>query len=194
MPFNHLNQFYCLQSILILIYSTCPRENESFVSATLYPVPLDVRRNTQTIPIAFEDDLISASCESNMSETTTLSKRNLGSRPAAVTRVVETKLPRCVQRRLPCAPVPVRCHPRPSPYRCVTDHRVVPKRPYRPLTVGLSATSKISRIISTPISKNGADRCPPGFLAVTSTPRCKKSLSMMDLSLSSADRDIGEIK
>nr|XP_012231956.1 PREDICTED: coiled-coil domain-containing protein 102A isoform X1 [Linepithema humile]XP_012231957.1 PREDICTED: coiled-coil domain-containing protein 102A isoform X1 [Linepithema humile] len=123
-----------------------------------------------------------------MSETTTLSKRNPSSRPAAVTRA-DTKLPRCVQRRLPCAPVPVRCHPRPSPYR-VTDHRVVPKRPYR-LAVGLSATTKISRVISTPISKNGSDRCPPGFLAI-GTPRCKKSLSMMDLSLPSVDA--GELK
>lgn len=120
---------------------------------------------------------------SDMPETTTLSKRNLGPRPVAVTRV-ETKLPRCVQRRLPCAPVPVRCHPRPSPYRCV-DHRV-PKRPYR-LAVGLSVTKT-----GTPASlpKNCSDRCPPGFLA---TPHCKKSLSMMDLSLP-VGPEIGDLK
>jgi len=124
-----------------------------------------------------------------MPETTTLPKRNPGSRLAAVTRV-ESKLPRCVQRRLPCAPVSVRCHPRPSPYRCA-DHRVS-KRPYR-LPVGLSAINQAGRGTPTSISKNCSDRCPSGFLAI-GTPRCKKSLSMMDLSLPAIDSNIGDLK
>ncbi|KAH0945510.1 hypothetical protein HN011_004669 [Eciton burchellii] len=124
-----------------------------------------------------------------MPETTTLPKRNPGSRLAAVTRV-ESKLPRCVQRRLPCAPVSVRCHPRPSPYRCA-DHRVS-KRPYR-LPVGLSAINQVGRGTPTSISKNCPDRCPSGFLTI-GTPRCKKSLSMMDLSLPAIDPNIGDLK
>ncbi|XP_071562934.1 uncharacterized protein [Temnothorax nylanderi] len=130
-----------------------------------------------------------ARAASDMPETTTLSKRNPGQRPAAVTRV-ETKLPRCVQRRLPCAPVPVRCHPRSSPYRC-TDHRVPPKRPYR-LAVGLSVT-RTGRGTPSTIPKSCSDRCSPGFLAI-GTPRCKKSLSMMDLSLAVVDPDVGDLK
>lgn len=126
-----------------------------------------------------------ARAASDMPETTILSKRNLGPRPAAATRV-ETKLPRCVQRRLPCAPVPVRCHPRSSPYRCI-DHRA-PKRPYR-LAVGLPVT-RTGR--GTPTSIPCSDRCPPGFRAI-GTPHCKKSLSMMDLSLAVADPD-GDFK
>lgn len=130
-----------------------------------------------------------ARAESDMPETTTLSKRNLGPRPTAVTRV-ETKLPRCVQHRLPCAPVPGRCHPRSSPYRC-TDHRV-PKRPYR-LAVGLSVTrTGHGTITSTSIPKSCSNRCPPGFLAI-GTPR-KKSLSMMDLTLPVVDPDICDLK
>lgn len=120
--------------------------------------------------------------ESDMPETTTLSKRNPGARPTAVTRV-ETKLPRCVQHRLPCAPASVRCHPRSSPYRC-TDHRV-PKRPYR-LAVGLTRTGHRT---PTSIPKSCSNRCPPGFLAI-GTPRCKKSLSMMDLTLPVVDPDL----
>lgn len=125
----------------------------------------------------------------NMPETTTLSKRNPGPRSATVTKV-ETKLPRCVQRRLPCAPVPVRCHPRSSPYRC-TDHRL-PKRPYK-LAVGLSVTSRSGRGIPTSVPKSCSDRCAPGFLTI-GTPRCKKSLSMMDLSLPVVDPNIGDLK
>lgn len=121
---------------------------------------------------------------SDMPETITLSKRNPSSRPAAVARV-DTRLPRCVQRRLPCAPVSVRCHPRPTPYRCVVDHRT-PRSTYR-LPIGLSMTSRPVK----PTSKSCVDRCPPGFLAI-GTPRCKKSLSMMDLS--AADPEIGDIK
>ncbi|EZA51107.1 hypothetical protein DMN91_003303 [Ooceraea biroi] len=124
-----------------------------------------------------------------MPETATLSKQTPGSRPTAVTRV-ETKLPRCVQRRLPCAPVPVRCHPRPSPYRCA-DHRVS-KRPYR-LPAGLSVINQAGRGTPISISKNCSDRCPSGFLAI-GTPRCKKSVSMMDLSLPAADPNIGDLK
>ncbi|XP_025075753.1 autophagy-related protein 23 [Pogonomyrmex barbatus] len=124
---------------------------------------------------------------SDMSETTTLSKRNRGPRSATVTRL-ETKLPRCVQRRLPCTPASVRCHPRLNLYRC-TDHRV-PKRSYR-LAVG-SAISRAGRGIPTSIPKSCADRCPPGFLGLGS-PR-KKSLSMMDLSLPAVDSNIGDLK
>ncbi|CAL1677627.1 unnamed protein product [Lasius platythorax] len=127
-----------------------------------------------------------------MPETAIQSKRSSGPRVGAVTRV-ETRLPRCVQRRLPCAPVPVRCHPRPSPYRCAADHRVS-RRPYR-LAVGLSVTSRTG-ISSTPIvPKSCSDRCPPNgrFLGIGSgTPRCKKSLSMMDLS--TVDPDVGDLK
>ncbi|XP_011173624.3 ribonuclease Y [Solenopsis invicta] len=122
-----------------------------------------------------------------MPETSTLSKRNPGPRTAAVTKV-ETKLPRCVQRRLPYAPVPVKCHPRSSPYRCI-DHRVSRKQPYR-LAVGLSVP-RTNR--GPPIPKSCSDRCPPGFLAI-GTPRCKKSLSMMDLTLPVANPDIGDLK
>ncbi|XP_036146690.1 uncharacterized protein LOC105839587 isoform X2 [Monomorium pharaonis] len=125
-----------------------------------------------------------------MPETITLSKRNPGPRLAATTKV-ETKLPRCVQRRLPCAPVPVKCHPRSNPYRCI-DHRVSRRQPYR-LAVGLSVTRTGHRT-PTSISKNCSDRCPPGFLSTIGTPRCKKSLSMMDLSLPVADPDIGDLK
>ncbi|KAL6447391.1 hypothetical protein ACFW04_001537 [Cataglyphis niger] len=123
-----------------------------------------------------------------MPETATQSKRISGPRVGAVTRV-ETRLPRCVQRRLPCAPVPVRCHPRPSPYRCADDHRVS-RRPYK-LAVGLSVTSRTGN--PTPIPKNCSDRCPTSgcFLGI-GTPRCKKSLSMMDLS--AVDPDIGDLK
>lgn len=141
-------------------------------------------RCAQTISIAFEDSLMREP-QATMPETTTLLKRNLGPRPAAVTRV-ETKLPRCVQRRLPCAPVPIRCHPRSSPYRCI-DHRA-PKRPYR-LAVGLSMT-RTGRGTPTSIPNSCSDRCPPGFRG---TPHCKKSLSMMDLSLAVADPD-GDLK
>ncbi|KYQ47669.1 hypothetical protein ALC60_13425 [Trachymyrmex zeteki] len=126
-----------------------------------------------------------------MPETITLSKRNPGARLAAITRV-ETKLPRCMQRRLPYATAgsaSVRCHPRSSPYRC-TDHRI-PKRPYR-LAVGLSMT-RTGRDTSTTIPKSCSDRCPPSFLAIGS-PCCKKSLSMMDLSLPVVDPDIGDLK
>ncbi|KAM0731626.1 hypothetical protein ACS0PU_001168 [Formica fusca] len=124
----------------------------------------------------------------DMPETATQSKRISGPRAGAVTRV-ETRLPRCVQRRLPCAPVPVRCHPRPSPYRCADDHRVS-RRPYK-LAVGLSVTSRTGT--PTPIPKSCSDRCPPSgcFLGI-GTPRCKKSLSMMDLS--AVDPDIGDLK
>lgn len=145
-------------------------------------------RRAQTISIAFEDSLM-CKPQANMPETITLSKRNPGPRPAAVTKV-ETKLPRCVQRRLPCAPVPVKCHPRSSPYRCI-DHRVSRRQPYK-LAVGLSVT-RTGRGTPTPILKSCSDRCPPGFLAI-GTPRCKKSLSMMDLSLPVTDPDIGNLK
>ncbi|XP_029166129.1 autophagy-related protein 23 [Nylanderia fulva] len=121
-----------------------------------------------------------------MPETAVQSKIRAG----AVTRV-ETRLPRCVQRRLPCAPAFVRCHPRPSPYRCVADHRVS-RRPYK-LAVGLSVTSQKTGVPSTPIPNSCSDRCSPNgrFLGI-GTPRCKKSLSMMDLS--TVNPDVGDLK
>ncbi|XP_072756670.1 uncharacterized protein [Anoplolepis gracilipes] len=126
-----------------------------------------------------EPEFYAQTANSDMPETATQSKRISGPRAGAVTRV-ETKLPRCVQRRLPCAPVTVRCHPRPSPYRCTADHRVSSRRPYK-LTVGLSVTSRTGA--PTPIPKSCSDRCPPsGYFLGIGTPRCKKSLSMMDLS------------
>lgn len=129
-----------------------------------------------------------------MPETATLSKRNPGERFATAV-VAATKLPRCVQRKLPCVQAPVKCHPRPNPYRCA-DQRVL-KRTYR-LAVGLSAASQVGgRGAPTPLvnGANGrADRSPAGFLAI-GTPRCKKkSLSMMDLSLPADDADIGDLK
>ncbi|XP_020287951.1 uncharacterized protein LOC109856745 [Pseudomyrmex gracilis] len=126
-----------------------------------------------------------------MPETITLSKRNPSSRPVAVARVDNnTRLPRCVQRRLLCPPLSVRCHPRPTPYRCVVDHRTPANTTYRRLPIGLSMTTNRS-VKST--SKNRVDRCPPGFLvSIGTTPRCKKSLSMMDLS--AADPEIGDVK
>ncbi|XP_011255538.2 intracellular protein transport protein USO1 isoform X1 [Camponotus floridanus] len=122
----------------------------------------------------------------DMSETAVQSKRISGPRAGAVTRV-ETRLPRCVQRRLPCAPVTVKCHPRPSPYRCAADHRVS-RRPYK-LSVGLSVTNRTGT--PAPIPKSCSDRCPPSgcFLGI-GTPRCKKSLSMMDLSAVKPDIDL----
>ncbi|XP_018403541.1 PREDICTED: uncharacterized protein LOC108780361 [Cyphomyrmex costatus] len=122
-----------------------------------------------------------------MPETITLSKRNPGARLATIARV-ETKLPRCMQRKLPDVSASVRCHPRSSPYRC-TDYRI-PKRSYR-LAVGLSVTSRTGRNTSTTIPKSHTDRCSPNFLA---SPCCKKSLSMMDLSLPVVDPDIGDLK
>ncbi|EFN68842.1 hypothetical protein EAG_07463 [Camponotus floridanus] len=122
----------------------------------------------------------------DMSETAVQSKRISGPRAGAVTRV-ETRLPRCVQRRLPCAPVTVKCHPRPSPYRCAADHRVS-RRPYK-LSVGLSVTNRTGT--PAPIPKSCSDRCPSSgcFLGI-GTPRCKKSLSMMDLSAVKPDIDL----
>ncbi|XP_032665876.1 uncharacterized protein LOC116841702 [Odontomachus brunneus] len=129
-----------------------------------------------------------------MPETATLSKRNPSQRLATAV-VAATKLPRCVQRKISCIQPPVKCHPRPSPYRCVEQR--VPKRPYR-LAVGLSAISQAGgrgAPTTTIANVNGrADRGPAGFLAI-GTPRCKKkSLSMMDLSLPVADSDIGDLK
>lgn len=128
-----------------------------------------------------------------MPETIILSKRQKSDLRNAGTKV-ETKLPRCVQRRLLCSQVPVKCHPRPSPYRCV-DHRVS-RTPYR--VAGLSITNQISyRTPSSSINKvkNSIDRAAgtPVFMAV-GTPRCKKSLSMMDLSVSAMDPDIADLK
>lgn len=142
--------------------------------------------------IALEDSLISTRLTSDMPETATLSKRNPSQRLAAAA-VAATKLPRCVQRKLPCVQAPVKCHPRPSPYRCA-DQRVL-KRPYR-LAVGLSVTSQTGRHgAPTSIAKtNGRCADSVGFVAI-GTPRSKKkSLSMMDLSLASVDAGIGDLK
>ncbi|XP_014470227.1 PREDICTED: dynactin subunit 1 [Dinoponera quadriceps] len=119
------------------------------------------------------DGLISAA--SDMPETATLSRRNAGQRLVAV---AATKLPRCVQRKLPCVQAPVRCHPRPSPYRCAEQRAL--KRPYRLAAIGLSVANRTT--------DGRADR----RSSAIGTPRCKKSLSMMDLSL--ADGDIGDLK
>ncbi|EFN78217.1 hypothetical protein EAI_08193 [Harpegnathos saltator] len=126
-----------------------------------------------------------------MPETSILSKRNPSQRLATAV-VAATKLPRCVQRKLPCVQAPVKCHPRPSPYRCA-DQRVL-KRPYR-LAVGLSVTSQTGKP-PTPVAtaKDRADRSPASFLAI-GTPRYKKkSLSMTDLSLPVVEGDIGDLK
>ncbi|KAL0119678.1 hypothetical protein PUN28_007845 [Cardiocondyla obscurior] len=113
-----------------------------------------------------------------------LSKRNPGPRPAAVTRV-ETRPSRCVQHR--STYIPARCHPRASPYRC-TDHRA-PQRPYKQ-AVGLPVIRTV-RGTPMPVPKS-SDRRLPGFLNACT--RCKKSLSMMDLTLPVVDPDIGDLK
>lgn len=135
--------------------------------------------------------VLSAWIASDMPETAILPKRNLKPRSAAIAKL-DTRLPRCVRRRLPCTQVPLKCHSRPSPYQCAD--RTVLRRPYR-LAIGLSITGQTSGGgAPTPIAnaKSRSDRCPVGFSGVGGT-RCKKSLSMMDLSLPISDPDIGDL-
>lgn len=165
---------------------------QSFVSASIrarVSRPHDEKSHKQS-SIALEDSHISERAARDMPETATLSKRNPGQRFATA---AVTKLPRCVQRKLPCVQTPVKCHPRPSPYRCA-DQRVL-KRPYR-LAVGLSVTSQTgSRDAPTPIAKVNCRRVDSAGFQAIGTPRCKKkSLSMMDLSLPAVDAAIGDLK